>query len=109
MLTLLLKIISPRKAEKVSEVRDRVEEWELEVRRLGKEYGADGEISGKIKMALLMLILPNKLLDTLYAHVDLGKGYEVVRQKVMDIIENQMGREKIRWECGSNEWQERNK
>ena len=91
----LMKAVAPRKAETVSEVKGRVEAWEAEVTQLTKEYegGETVLLSEAVKVALLVGMVPGKITDAVFSQIDLKSSYKVVRDKIMNMAANQLGRE----------------
>ena len=89
-LAAMLEVMNPRKVVDVHLIPKAVDAWELKLIALKKEFNEDP--SPRMKIALLLAMIPVDMQDMLFQQADGMKTYEDARDRVKGIAQNRISR-----------------
>ena len=92
MLKVLLGVLRPSEIKMVKEVPKRMEEWEMKVKDLEREF--DEKLSPNIKLAVFVGMLPKELQDEVYRSAENGKAeFEKAKDRIRAIAGNRIAQD----------------
>ena len=89
-LTAMLEVMNPQKVQDVYMIPKAIDAWELKMLTLKKEF--DEDPSPRMKVALLLAMIPAEMQDILFQQMDNMKTYEEARDRVKGIVMNRIAR-----------------
>ena len=92
MLKVLLGVLRPSEIKNVKEVPKRMEEWEIKVKDLEREF--DEKLSPNIKLAVFVGMMPKELQDEVYRSAENGKAeFEKAKDRIRAIAGNRIAQD----------------
>ena len=106
-LALMMQVMSPKAQTETSRIPQAIDEWDLKVLSLEKEFGE--KLSDKMKTALMLSMVPGDLQDMMYQQAATFKDYPDARARMKGLVLNRISRcEVIPMDIGKvgGEWHE---
>jgi hypothetical protein len=88
---LMLKVMNPGKVQKNQDVQTFVNKWESMVYALERDYREN--VSDRMRIGILIRMMPDDLQDVILQHADRLKDYKLVKEKAINLID---ARERLR-------------
>ena len=85
----LLAAMTPERVKELRLLPNAVDEWELKVKKVKKEFGED--LSTRMKIAILTSICPPDVQDIIFQNATDSQEYSEVKQKVLALVANRVG------------------
>lgn len=89
-LSLMMQVMSPKIQSDPNRIPQAIEEWDLKVLSLEKEFGE--KLSERMKTALMLSMCPGDLQDMMYQQAGNMKDYPDARARLKGIIQNRVAR-----------------
>lgn len=82
---LMLRVINPGRVQKGQDVQVTINKWEGQVAVLERDYRED--ISDRMKIGILIRMMPEDLQDIILQHADRLQDYKLVKEKAVHLID----------------------
>ena len=89
-LALMMEVMQPKRLSDPNKIPQAIEEWDLKVQCLEKEF--DEKLSDRMKTALVLSMCPGDLQDMMYQQAANLKDYPDVKSRLKGIIQNRIAR-----------------
>ena len=89
-LAVMMEVMNPPKEKEASRVPKAIDEWDMKVAVLQREFNE--KLSDRMKTALMLSMCPPDLQDVLYQHAGELKSYEEARDRMKGMINNRIAR-----------------
>ena len=89
-LAMMMEVMNPKKPTDPNNIPQAIDEWDLKV--LSLEKGFQERLSDRMKIALMLAMIPGDLQDMMYQQAENMKSYPDARARLKGIIQNRIVR-----------------
>ena len=81
----MLRVKHPRKVQKGQDVQTFINKWEATVNAVERDYQEN--ITDRMKIGILIRMMPNELQDVILKHADRLQEFKLVKEKAVNLID----------------------